>query len=916
LVGHARARNFILGSGILIALLVTGATGWVVTDLRADHIAHEKRELQNLSIGLADQIDSGLQGVEILQHNLMDRMRELGVTSPGALRTQMGTYETQQYLAHRVARLPLAAAFSLHDADGRLINFSHAWPPPVMDSHDRDFIAALLVPDAPQTFISKPQKSQTTGRWTLYFSRRIEASGGTLIGIVMNTINIDYFEQLFSRLVVDDDDRDGKPDTAFVLYRSDGTVLARYPHADAKVGTNQAATQNYQRLLGSVTTGPIQLTSGFDGKVRLVAAQRVAHFPLLVAVSSTLDGALATWHREASSFAAVAVLVVQILAATTFLAMRQLNHSEALLSARTRNEEQERWGTALQRQSHRFDMALSNMLQGLLMFDSSDRLMVVNRQYCQLFGVPEGILVRGMTYRELTDAVVDAGQITAEDMQGVRERRSALLAGNERATVTWEITNGRAFSVTHQPMEEGWLTTFEEITAHRAAEAKLQHLAEYDSLTDLPNRVLFHDRLAQALPFARRGGMLAVLCLDLDHFKEINDTLGHPVGDALLQSVAQRLIAQTRETDTVARLGGDEFALIQTAIDRPADATVLATRLLDTFAAPFEVQGHRITIATSIGIAFAPQDGLEPNQLLRCADLALHRAKADGRSAYSLFHGDMDAQIQQRRLLELDLRQALAARQLAVYYQPLIDLHHSRSAGFEALIRWRHPARGFVSPADFIPLAEEIGLIKDIGAWVLHQACKDAAAWPEKLKVAVNLSPVQFRNGDLVELVAQALADWALPPDRLELEITETVMLHDTETTLAMLHRLRALGIHVAMDDFGTGYSSLSYLQRFPFDRIKIDQSFVRELNTRDDCSAIVRAIASLGHELGMRTTAEGVETPDQLCALASIGCSEAQGYLFSPAVPAADVPALLARLPKIISAARRLEQMPHLAQA
>jgi predicted signal transduction protein with EAL and GGDEF domain len=342
----------------------------------------------------------------------------------------------------------------------------------------------------------------------------------------------------------------------------------------------------------------------------------------------------------------------------------------------------------------------------------------------------------------------------------------------------------------------------------------------------------------------------------------------------------------------------------------------LANRLLDTFAAPFDVEGHRIVIATSLGIAFAPQDGLEPDQLLRCADLALYRAKADGRSAYRLFHGEMDAQMQARRLLELDLRQALAARQLALFYQPLIDLHHNRSAGFEALLRWHHPTRGIVPPSDFIPLAEEIGLIKEIGAWVLHQACMDAASWPDGLKVAVNLSPVQFRTHDLVETVTRALADSSLPPDRLELEITETVMLRDTEATLAMLHRLRGLGIHIAMDDFGTGYSSLSYLRRFPFDRIKIDQSFVRGLGKRDDCSAIVRAIASLGQELRMATTAEGVETQDQLSALGPVGCSEAQGYLFSPAVPAADVPGLLARLPMIIGAARHPEEVPLLPQA
>jgi diguanylate cyclase (GGDEF)-like protein len=915
-VGHSRARNFILCSGILIALLVIAATELIIADLRADHLAHAKGDLRNLSIALAEQIDSSLQGVDLLQYSLMDRMRELGVNSPDALRIRMRSYEAHQDLAHRTAQFPLVADFSVHDVNGRLINSSHAWPPPSVDSHDRDFIAGLLAPGAPQTFISEPQRSLTTGQWTLYFSRRMEARDGTPIGIVLNTIVADYFEKFFSRLSIADEDHDGQQDASYTLFHDDGTVLAHYPHADTKIGTNLAATQNYKRVLTSVEAGPTQLTSAFDGKERLVIAQRIAHFPLLVAVSASLDAVLATWRLETRDLVTVVALVELVLAVTTALAIRHLNHAEALLAAHARAGERERWVTTLQQQSHRFDMALNNMLQGLLMFDRGGRLLVVNRQFCSLVGVPQGTLTVGMMYGDLTEAIVAAGQVCADDMQGARERRSALLARNERATVTWELANGRAFNVTHQPTEEGWLTTFEEITAHRVAEAKLQHLAEHDPLTDLPNRVLFHDRLTQALAFARRGSPLAVLCLDLDHFKAVNDTLGHPVGDALLQLVAQRLMAQTRDTDTVARLGGDEFGIIQTAIDKPSDAISFATRLFDAFAAPFEVEGHRIVIATSIGIAFAPQDGLEPDQLLRCADLALYRAKADGRSAYRLFHREMDAQMQARRLLELDLRQALAARQLALFYQPLIDLRRSRSAGFEALIRWRHPKRGLVPPGDFIPLAEEIGLIKDIGAWVLHQACMDAASWPDGLKVAVNLSPVQFRSHDLVDLVAQALADSGLPGNRLELEITETVMLHDTEATLAMLHQLRTLGIHIAMDDFGTGYSSLSYLRRFPFDRIKIDQSFVRELNTRDDCNAIVRAIVSLGRELGMHTTAEGVETQDQLCTLGSVGCSEAQGYLFSPAVPAADVPGLLGRLPTIIRAAHHIESDPLLAQA
>jgi diguanylate cyclase (GGDEF)-like protein len=520
-------------------------------------------------------------------------------------------------------------------------------------------------------------------------------------------------------------------------------------------------------------------------------------------------------------------------------------------------------------------------------------LLVANQRMYGMFGMPDGALMPSMTYREVTDRVIEAGQVTAEDMENMRGRRAGLIARNERVSTIWELASGRVFNVTHQPMDDGWLATFEDITERRRTEARMAHLAHHDALTDLPNRVLFRKRLEDALTSARRGEGLALLCLDLDQFKAVNDTLGHPVGDLLLRAVAVRLVERTRETDIVARLGGDEFAVVQ-SIDRPSEAAGLADRLIEMFDTPFEVAGHQIVIGTSIGIAFAPQDGVDGDELLKKADLALYRAKVDGRGICRLFHAEMDAEMQARRLLELDLRKALRARQFELFYQPVVDLHAGAVAGFEALLRWRHPERGLVSPASFIPLAEEIGLIVQIGEWVLREACATAASWPGDIRVAVNLSAAQFKSPDLVATVSEALRDAGLPPDRLELEITETVMLQDTDATMATLHQLRALRAGIAMDDFGTGYSSLSYLRRFPFDRIKIDQSFVRELSSKRDCGAIVRAVAALSRELGMATTAEGVETREQLALLTSAGCTELQGYLFSPAVPSGEVAGLL----------------------
>jgi len=425
-------------------------------------------------------------------------------------------------------------------------------------------------------------------------------------------------------------------------------------------------------------------------------------------------------------------------------------------------------------------------------------------------------------------------------------------------------------------------------------EVQLAHMAHHDSLTGLPNRALFHDRLQQEIMRARRGESFAVLCLDLDRFKSVNDTLGHPVGDRLLQAVADRMRDCGRETDIVARLGGDEFAIIQVAAPEPQGVIVLAERLLEAMAEPFDVAGHQVVIGTSIGIALVPSDGLDTDQILRSADMALYRAKADGRGMFRFFEPEMDARMQVRRTLELDLRRALLKSEFELFYQPLVSLKTNQVSGFEALLRWNHPTQGIVHPSDFIPVAEETGLIVPLGEWAIRNACLEAVEWPNDIKVAVNLSPVQFKNKGLTSTVASALAHSGLSPRRLELEITESVLLLESHTTLSILHQLRELGVKISMDDFGTGYSSLSYLRSFPFDKIKIDQSFVRDLSERADSIAIIRAVSGLGRNLGMATTAEGVETVEQLAQLRLEGCSEVQGYLFSKPTQALNVPAVV----------------------
>jgi diguanylate cyclase (GGDEF)-like protein/PAS domain S-box-containing protein len=556
---------------------------------------------------------------------------------------------------------------------------------------------------------------------------------------------------------------------------------------------------------------------------------------------------------------------------------------------------------SLRQTNRRLDVALDNMSQGLCLFDAQNRLEVVNRRFFDIFGLPRDQIEPGNTFREILELSVANQNHEGKTVDQLLAEQASFMRRHANGTHFYELSGGRVIACAYNATAHGgWVATYEDVTERRQAETKIMHMARHDALTNLPNRVLFREKMEQALA---RGEKLAVLFIDLDRFKGVNDTLGHPVGDVLLCEVTKRLQMLVRGADTVARLGGDEFAIIQHDA-RPTDATELAARIIDSISEAFDVLGHQVVIGTSIGIAIAPTDGNEPDQLLRNADMALYRAKSDGRGNYHFFQPEMDAQMQARHSLELDLRKALLADEFELYYQPLVDLAGDKVSGFEALVRWNHPERGIIGPDDFIPVAEEIGLIVPIGDWVLKQACRDAVTWPGKLTVAVNLSAVQFRNPTLALSVVGALGASGLAASRLELEITETVLLQDNRAVLDVLHQIRELGVRISMDDFGTGYSSLSYLRSFPFDKIKIDRSFIRELGKENDCVAIIRAVTRLGRSLGMITTAEGVETEEQLEILRAEGCTQVQGYLFSPPRPAKEIPALLKKLQPRVRAA------------
>jgi diguanylate cyclase (GGDEF)-like protein/PAS domain S-box-containing protein len=544
----------------------------------------------------------------------------------------------------------------------------------------------------------------------------------------------------------------------------------------------------------------------------------------------------------------------------------------------------------LRRQKLLLDAALANMSQGLCMFDPDGRIILFNERYQELTGAA------ALEGHSLLD-VIKSRVLPGSPEEFVAQVVAAMREGKTNTRVI-ETTGGRTLRVIEQPRQEGgWVSTLEDITEWQKAQAQISHMARHDALTNLPNRRLFRERLEDALRRITRGEQVAVFCLDLDRFKEVNDSLGHPVGDELLKEVARRLSECVREGDTVARLGGDEFAIVLVGSElRVAETSALANRLSEAISAPCTIQDHQLIIGATLGISVAPDDGSDPDQLLKNADMALYRAKGDGRGSYRFFEAGMDARAQARRFLELDLRTAISRGEFEVYYQPLLDIKTNSIICFEALLRWNHPQRGLSLPSEFISLAEETGLIIPIGDWVLRTACADAARWPRDVRVAVNISPAQFKSRNLVASVSTALSAAGLAANRLELEITESVLLQDTEATLATLHKLRALGLRISMDDFGTGYSSLSYLRSFPFDKIKIDRSFVSELAVRGDSMAIVRAVTGLGRSLGISTTAEGVETSEQLALLRSEGCNEVQGYLFSPARPAAEVDKMLSK--------------------
>ncbi|NDV85504.1 EAL domain-containing protein [Aurantimonas aggregata] len=671
------------------------------------------------------------------------------------------------------------------------------------------------------------------------------------------------------------------------------------PSHAATIGNLREALQAVEVLIANppVTvadaTAALAILEPLDAQLTALAAKAASHGASLAGEDQT---ALQRLH---GLFTALAVglilcgvaLIVLLLSQNGLLTRAQdrLRNLADRLQATTRS---------LQAQNERFDAALENMSQALCTFDRGGRLAVFNERFAALTGLPEDEL-SGATTEEIIERSAVGAYPTA--FQQISTRQRPLVKQKRGALFTQELEDGRAFSVSHEPLPDGgWLATYEDISERRRAEARIAHMAHHDPLTDLPNRTLFQERLDASLARSQgEEGRTAVFLLDLDGFKDVNDTLGHHAGDELLKVVAKRLQSSTGAKRMAARIGGDEFAVLDETADGAEANLEFARRLIAFLSCPYAFEGKQIDIGVSVGIADHAEETGHPDDLLKRADLALYQAKADGKGRARLFEPAMDAHLLVRKAFEADLRAALQRGEISVHYQPLLDTATRSICGYEALMRWQHPTRGWVSPAEFIPVAEDTGLIDALGEWVMRHALQEAAGWPDHFTVAVNLSAVQFRGATLSRMVMSALAAAGISPGRLHLEITESVLLAASEQTLSTLHQLKELGVRIAMDDFGTGYSSLSYLRCFPFDTIKIDQSFVRDLSTGPEALSVVQLIISLGASLGMETTAEGVETEAQYACLQALGCTHMQGYLFGRPKPASELGHVGAGMPQ-----------------
>jgi diguanylate cyclase (GGDEF)-like protein len=740
-----------------------------------------------------------------------------------------------------------------------------AQPAPPLDLSDRDHYKVHVNSSEDQLFISKPVIGRASGKWSVQFSRRFLNRDKTFGGVAVASLDPDHLTRFYNKI-------DFGTLASISLIGSDGIVRSSGGNAGGfALGQDLRGTKLFDHMRAGATSSTFEDSVQPNGGPCLITLRKVKDHPLWVSVTTNKDEI----YKSSWADLQVDVLAAAALTLIILFSVERILRTEA--GARLKAEQ--------------LQLTLENMSQGIMLVTKDLQVPIINSRCGELLGLPADFVEHPPRYDQLV--AFQARNVQAPDSKAEpalpRDGAATSAASRQVSICERSMPNGTVVEVRSGHLPDGsFVQTFTDVTKRSEAEARVARLASEDPLTGLPNRGLFHSTLDEVCSLPRASDAeFAVLFLDVDRFKVVNDTLGHRIGDMLLQEIAVRLKQALRPADVLARLGGDEFAIVVAATGSRSALEALANRLIAAVNHSYEIDGHRIRSGVSIGIAVGPRDGNNSEDLLVAADLALYAVKASTRGMHRFYDRSMNEGINERRQLEMDLREAIEKGELELHYQPLIDLHRNAITGFEALARWRHPSKGMVPPAVFIPLAEDTGLVSALGAWALAEACRTAAAWPDELKIAVNLSPVQFSSPDLYSMVKSVLTQTGLAPHRLELEITERVFIDDSEKTLSALHRLKQLGIRIAMDDFGTGYSSLSYLRSFPYDKIKVDRAFVSDLAAGTEHIIIVQAVVSIARALGMTTTAEGVETEAQREFLAALGCDEAQGYLFSAPVPA-----------------------------
>jgi diguanylate cyclase (GGDEF)-like protein len=868
------AFKWLMGQTVGLGLLAAAAIAITIVGLRSDAIEAAGREQMDLAIVIAREIAASDRAIETALDQAEALVKTAHPTNSVEFRQALSNQTVFEALRDHIAGPAKVDVVSFSDAFGNLVGSSRSWPAPAINfSHEDDFVF-LSENESAATYVGRPEQSVVTRDTMMYFARRLNGPDGKFLGMVHVGLSENYFYSLYSEVFK-------VKDKSLLIARRDGAVLIVYPQNGWAPLASFATDSPWVRLARA--GGGSYMSPGYsDGVRRLAAVLPLEGTPLVVDVAQREDAILSLWRKrcvEIGVGAALALLCAGFLAKAQFAYVGRLLRSESSLAAKGRD---------LERLNARFGGVLDNLPQGVAMFSRDRRLIVCNRRYAEMYQLSAEEIQPGMLIEEILELRAAKGIYVGDPESYVSRRLIEFWSPPARQTLE-RLSDGRVFFITRRVLVDGnWLTVHEDVTARQLAEDEIERLALRDQLTGAANRALLLREMARRLGEDSRR--LGVLLLDLDEFKAVNDTHGHPTGDALLKAVAERLRLAVGEGGLVARIGGDEFAILAPDAAAEDDFDSLACCLLERIREPFQIEGDVLAVRPSVGVACAPRDGDDVETLLRNADLALYRAKSEGRDRVVHFEPILERDLRDARQLKAEMAEALARGQFEVHYQPIVGARGEMIIDVEALARWRHPYRGMISPDVFIKLAEENGQIQHIGEFVLREACARAARWPRAIGVSINLSPGQFAHGNLVALVADALASSGLEPGRLTLEITETALMENIEASRGVLAAIRDIGVRIALDDFGTGYSSLSYLQSFTLDEIKIDRSFVTEMETNPRTRAIVALIASIAKCLDARTVAEGVETQAQLDLVIAAGCDAAQGYLFARPRPISEL--------------------------